>query len=80
MSGNWDGATWFVFTRINCAGIVSGKRFKAIANVSSPGQLITPNQLMAMEAAKFGHEAGNATVAILWQNLPIHNFARNIER
>jgi hypothetical protein len=33
-----------------------------------------------MEAAKFGHEAGNATMAILRRNLANHNFARNIER
>jgi hypothetical protein len=28
----------------------------------------------------FGYEAGNATKAILRQNLPNHNFARSIER
>jgi len=33
-----------------------------------------------MEAAKFGHETGNATMAILQQSLLIHNFARSIER
>jgi len=27
MSENWDGATWFVFTRANFAGIVSGRKF-----------------------------------------------------